>query len=133
MLAVALVFLGAGAGGVLRFAAHTLLQNWWGPSFPIGTLIVNVSGCFAIGILMAMWAAPAAIREEYRLAIMVGVLGGYTTFSSFGRETFDLVQRGHSGRAIAYVAASVAISLVAVWIGVAVGRHFGAGAGSEPH
>jgi len=128
LLGAVLVFVGAGVGGVLRFGVHALMHSWFGAAFPWGTLIANVSGCLAVGVLMAAWAGPSSIREEYRLAVMVGVLGGYTTFSAFGRETMDLVQQGHGVRAAAYVAGSVALCLAAVWLGVLIGRRFAGGA-----
>jgi CrcB protein len=121
-----LIFLGAGSGGLLRHWIGGAVQNWWGPAFPIGTLIVNVSGCLAMGFLAALWTGPGAVREELRLAVLVGVLGGYTTFSSFGRETLTLMNDGHWGRAGVYILASVIVSLAAVWIGaMGANRFFG--------
>src|SRR5688572_23565026 len=93
-----IVFLGAGAGGVLRFSVVGGIQAWirssspaWA-SFPLGTIVVNVTGCFAVGLLGAILAGPMHAKEELRLALLVGLLGGYTTFSAFGRETILLVQ-----------------------------------------
>ena len=129
LLKPVLIFLGAGSGGLLRYWLGGLIQNWWGPTFPLGTLIVNVSGCLAMGFLAAVWTGPVLIREEYRTAVLVGVLGGYTTFSSFGRETLALTHDGEWLRAGGYVLASVALSLLAVWIGAALAaKLFGAGA-----
>lgn len=123
------IFLGAGSGGLLRYWLGGLIQNWWGPTFPLGTLIVNVSGCLAMGFLAAAWTGPVLIREEYRTAVLVGVLGGYTTFSSFGRETLALTHDGEWLRAGGYVLGSVALSLLAVWIGAAIAaKLFGSGA-----
>ncbi|MBX3403753.1 MAG: fluoride efflux transporter CrcB [Phycisphaeraceae bacterium] len=131
LLKPVLIFLGAGSGGLLRYWLGGLIQNWWGPTFPLGTLIVNVSGCLAMGFLAAAWAppGPVLIRDEYRTAVLVGVLGGYTTFSSFGRETLALTHDGEWLRAGGYVFGSVALSLLAVWIGAALAaKLFGAGA-----
>jgi len=119
LLKPALIFLGAGTGGLLRYWLGAAVQNWWGPAFPMGTLIVNISGCLAMGFLAAAWTGPVLIREEYRLAVLVGVLGGYTTFSTFGRETLMLASGGEWFRAGVYVLASVALSLAAVWAGAA--------------
>lgn len=113
----ALVFIGAGSGGLLRFWIGGFLQRWWGPHFPVGTLVVNVSGCFAMGFLAAAWTGPTPVRDEHRMLVLIGLLGGYTTFSSFGYETIVLAQRGAWGRSMLYVTASVALSLFAVWIG----------------
>ena len=112
-----LIFLGSGSGGLLRYWLGGCIQRWWGPDFPLGTLVVNVSGCLVIGYLATAWSGPVLLREEYRAAVLIGVLGGYTTFSSFSRETLVLANQGHWGRAAGYVLGSVILSLLAVWIG----------------
>jgi CrcB protein len=114
------IFLGAGVGGVLRYWFGSLIQSRAG-QFPLGTLVVNITGCLVMGILAARWAGPGAPREEVRLAVLVGVLGGYTTFSSFGRETLALAGKGQWGAAGGYVLASVVLSLLAVWAGSLLG------------
>lgn len=125
----ALIFLGAGTGGLLRYWLGGVVQNWWGPTFPLGTLVVNVSGCLAMGFLATVWTGPVLIRDEYRSAVLIGVLGGYTTFSTFGRETLSLVHDGEWARTAWYVLGSVALSLVGVWIGAAVAsKLYGTGA-----
>ncbi|MEX2169102.1 MAG: fluoride efflux transporter CrcB [Pirellulales bacterium] len=112
-----LVFLGAGSGGLLRYWLGGLVQHWWGPSFPLGTLLVNVSGCLAMGFLATAWTGSAPVREEHRMLVLIGFLGGYTTFSSFGYETLILAHRGDWGRMALYVMGSVGLCLFAVWIG----------------
>ncbi len=125
----ALIFIGGGSGVLLRYWLGGIIQNWWGAAFPMGTLLVNVSGCLAMGFLATLWLGPVPIREEFRSAILLGVLGGYTTFSTFGRETIALVHDGQWFRAGAYVVGSVALSLLAVWIGGAIAtRFYGTGA-----
>lgn len=129
MLKPTLIFLGAGTGGLLRYYLGGFVQSWWGPTFPIGTMIINITGCLTIGFLATAWTGSVLIREEYRIAVLVGVLGGFTTFSSFGHETLSLAHDGEWGRAGAYVVGSVAISLLAVWVGAtAATRMYGAGA-----
>jgi len=129
MLKLTLIFLGAGTGGVLRFWLGGLVQNWWGPTFPLGTLLVNISGCLLMGFLFTTWTGPVPVRPEVRDAVLIGVLGGYTTFSSFGRETMALASDGEWGRAGLYVLGSVALSLAAVWAGAAVAtKLYGTGA-----
>ncbi|HEX5443174.1 MAG TPA: fluoride efflux transporter CrcB [Pirellulales bacterium] len=124
-----LIFLGSGSGGLLRYWLGGIVQNWWGPTFPLGTLIVNVSGCLAMGFIATAWTGPVLIREEYRAAMLIGVLGGYTTFSSFSRETLTLARDGEWWRAGAYILGSVALSLVAVWLGSAIAaKLYGTGA-----
>lgn len=129
LLKPTLIFLGSGSGGLLRYWLGGILQNWWGPAFPLGTLIVNLSGCMAMGFLATAWTGPVLIREEYRVAVLVGVIGGYTTFSSFGRETLALVHDGEWWRAGWYVLASVLLGLLAVWFGGAIAtKLYGTGA-----
>lgn len=126
MLTWIAIFIGAGCGGVLRFALGGFVQAWAGPGFPLGTLVVNVSGCFAMGLLGTAMTGPPMVREEVRAAVFVGLLGGYTTFSTFGRETQQLAAAGDWLRAGVYVLASVTLSLAAVWLGAAAaGRLWG--------
>ncbi len=123
MLKVMLIFLGAGCGGLLRFAIGSLFRDWWklGSGFPMGTLIVNVTGCLAMGVLATLLIG---VREDVRAGVLVGVLGGYTTFSAFGHEAIVLAGQdaGGMGRATIYVMLSVVLGLGAVWVGVAIGR-----------
>lgn len=114
-----LIALGGGAGSVLRY----LLAGWVqsprptvGIAFPLGTLLVNVIGSLAIGVLGAMFLAGShTMREEYRLLIFVGLLGGFTTYSAFSYETLELFTHGQWGRAAAYVLLTNALCLGAVW------------------
>lgn len=112
-----LLFLGAGVGGVLRYTIAGWAQRLAGGAFPAGTLIVNISGCLLIGFLTAALSGRVLIREELRIALLVGLLGGYTTFSTFGYETFELLNDGQIWRAALNVLASVLLGLAAVWGG----------------
>jgi CrcB protein len=114
--AVALVMLGGATGSLARYIVQLEAQSWLG-SFPAGTLLVNLVGCFAIGVLNTAFSGPLPIRPEYRAALVTGLLGGFTTFSAFGWETFQLADHGDNVRAAAYVAASVLLGLGAVWAG----------------
>ncbi|HVU63692.1 MAG TPA: fluoride efflux transporter CrcB [Phycisphaerales bacterium] len=123
MLKMLLIFLGSGAGGLLRYLVGGLVQNWYGPSFPLDTLLINVTGCLVMGFLAAAWAGgegPVMVSPETRAAVLIGVLGGYTTFSSFGRETLALLNDGQYFRAGLYVVLSVAVGLLAVWVGAMI-------------
>lgn len=111
------IFLGSGAGGLIRYWLGGIVQSSWGQGFPMGTLAINVSGCLIMGFFAIAWADSAFIREEYRALVLVGVLGGYTTFSTFGRDTLELARVGQWGWASCYVVGSVALSLSAVWLG----------------
>ncbi|CAG0956216.1 Putative fluoride ion transporter CrcB [Phycisphaerales bacterium] len=129
MLKLVGIFLGSGAGGLLRYWLGGVVQGWWGSAFPLGTIVVNVSGCLVMGFLFAAWTGPLLVRVEVRDAVLIGVLGGYTTFSTFGRETLGLVHDGQWARAGVYVAASVVLSLAAVWLGSLIAaRIYGTGA-----
>ena len=115
------IFLAGGAGAVLRYGLAGLVQGRAGADFPWGTLAVNVLGCFAIG-----WLATAAERSvlapELRIALLVGLLGGFTTFSTFGLETWRLLEDAELGRALANGLGSVVACVIAVVLGVAVTR-----------
>jgi fluoride exporter len=120
---VLVIFLGAGVGGVLRYAAGlAIARGGYVGAFPLATFLVNVVGCLAIGYLMVALALLWPGREVVRLALMVGVLGGFTTFSSFGRETFELIDQGRPTLAIAYVLLSNAVGIATVFAGYAIGR-----------
>jgi fluoride exporter len=124
-----LIFLGAGSGGVLRYWVSSWVHNQWGSLFPLGTLAVNLSGCLIIGFLAAAFNGPFLIRDEYRAALIVGILGGYTTFSSFGRETMVLVEESELGLAALNIVLSVGLGLLGVWAGgVCALKLFGSGA-----
>jgi CrcB protein len=126
MFKVMLIAVGGGGGAVLRYVVSAWGQRITAGSFPIGTMIVNVSGCLAIGLIGALLGGPVLVREEYRVAILVGLLGGYTTFSSFGWETFMLLGDGQFARAVANVLLSTLLGLAAVWLGYRLGeRWFG--------
>ncbi len=119
-----LIFIGSGAGGVLRYALAGWTQRLANGSFPIGTLIVNITGCLLIGFLSAAFSGRLLVREEYRVAVLIGLLGGYTTFSTFGLETFALLNDGQWWRATANVTASVILGLAGVWSGYRLAEHW---------
>lgn len=116
---------GGSVGAVLRYAVSGWVQRPAGATtFPIGTLTVNVVGCLAMGLLYAVFAGHSLIREEYRLAILVGVLGGFTTFSTFGYETFALINDRQFARAAVNVLLSNAAAIAAVWLGYRLGERW---------
>ena len=112
-----LVAAGGAFGSVLRYALQGWVQRIAGSAFPAGTMAVNVLGCLAIGALSAAFAGPVLVREEYRVGLTVGVLGGFTPFSTFGLETFSLAAMGESSFAWANVARSCGLGGAAVWFG----------------
>jgi fluoride exporter len=114
-----LIFVGGGLGSVARFACSGLVANSFGQTFPWGTLLVNVTGSFVIGLFATLtgtegrWLVPPSGRQF----VMIGICGGYTTFSSFSLQTLDLVQEGQWFRAFVNVVASFVLCLVGVWGG----------------
>lgn len=117
MTKLVLIFIGAGVGGVMRYAIGGWVQGASGPTFPLGTLVVNVSGCLAVGFLAGAFTGPVLIREEYRIALLVGLLGGFTTFSTFGKETMALAGDREWALAGLNVVLSVVLGLAGVWAG----------------
>jgi len=111
------IFAGGGLGALLRYALSGFVQRMTNDAFPIGTLVVNVTGCLVIGFLGAAFASPALVRGEWRFFLLVGLLGGFTTFSTFGFETLALVDDGEWARAGLNVVASNGLGLVAVYCG----------------
>ena len=119
-----LIFFGSGIGGVCRYALSGWVQRFSDGRFPAGTLAVNVIGCLLIGLLTGGFSGRLLVREEYRIALIVGILGGFTTFSAFGMETFALLNDGQFARAAVNVALSVGAGLTAVWIGYRLAEHW---------
>lgn len=117
MARLSLIFLAGGLGCVLRYGVAGWVQRLGGGSFPLGTLVVNVAGCLALGFLASLFTGPVLLRDEYRLAIVVGLLGGFTTFSTFGYETVRLADSGQFGLAALNLILSNSAGLVAAWLG----------------
>jgi len=111
------VLAGAGLGGLARYAAGTWIMAKYGGRFPLGTFLINVSGSFLIGVLMMLFTERLQPHPNWRLFLVVGVLGGYTTFSSFEYETFQAVRDGTSWLAALYVLGSVGVGYLGVWLG----------------
>jgi CrcB protein len=113
------VALGGAIGSVARFGCGSVAARLAGSAFPWGTLLVNVAGSLAIGVLAGLVTADgrALVSGDARALLMVGVLGGFTTFSSFSLETLELARDGAWAAAALNVVASFALCLVAVWLG----------------
>ncbi|WP_416907872.1 MAG: fluoride efflux transporter FluC [Polymorphobacter sp.] len=116
---VLLVALGGGVGAGLRYALGHWAMGVFGPGFPWGTWIINLGGSFLLGLLMARWGAES---EAARLLLGVGLLGGFTTFSSFSVELVAMVGRGEAMIAAAYAVSSVAGGVMAAYLGIMLGR-----------
>jgi CrcB protein len=116
------VALGGALGSVGRFAIGELLRRPPGPpQFPWGTFTVNITGAVALGWVFG-WALDSALAPQYRAFLMIGVLGGFTTFSSFSFETLSLIQSGQSAKALLYVVLSVALSVGGTALGYGLAR-----------
>lgn len=122
MFHILLVAIGGATGSVARYLTGLAMTRLLGPAFPWGTITVNIVGSFAIGLLTELVARKLAAPMEMRLLLVVGFLGGFTTFSSFSLDTLALVERGAGLAAFGYVAASVILSLAAAFGGLALGR-----------
>jgi fluoride exporter len=116
------VFLGGGIGAALRHAVNRAALAWFGPGFPAGTLIVNVSGSLAMGLL-AGWLLLKGIGDQpLRLFLATGILGGFTTFSAFSLDAALMWERGELGMFAAYVGGSVLLSIAGLFVGLAAVR-----------
>ncbi len=119
LLAVAL---GGALGALARYQLSLWVHARWPSAFPTGTLVVNMVGCLLIGVLAGTFEARVALPPPVRLFLGVGLIGAFTTFSTFELETLLAFERGHAGVAMSYVAVSVLVGLAAVWMGVRLGR-----------
>jgi fluoride exporter len=117
-----LVFVGAGLGGMLRHAVNMLTLRWFGPNFPWGTFLINITGSIAMGLVVGFLAHRNLPGTSLRLFVATGVLGGYTTFSTFSLDTIALWERGEAANAIAYVFGSLLFAFAGLWLGMAVFR-----------
>jgi CrcB protein len=122
MQRVMLVGLAGLLGTLGRFWLAGLVSRRYGEAFPLGTLVVNLLGCFLAGLLFHLTDERLAVSETARAAIFVGFLGGFTTFSAFGLQTFALVREGALGLAALNVLASNLAGLLMVWAGYTLGK-----------
>lgn len=121
------IALGGALGSMARYGCSGLIGSWFGQTFPFGTLVINIAGSLAIGLTAALTAPEGRllVPGDIRQFVMVGLCGGFTTFSAFSLQTLTLAQNGEYLRAGANVVASVAFCLLAVWLGFAAGAALG--------
>jgi CrcB protein len=118
-----LVGLGGGLGAMLRYGYGSLAGRLWPSDFPHGTMIINIVGSLAMGLLVGILArALPAGQESIRLFVAVGVLGGFTTFSSFSLDAIAMIERGQVGLALLYVLGSVVVGIAALYVGLLLTR-----------
>jgi CrcB protein len=113
---------GAALGGALRFFIGSEITSRFVGRFPLATFLINVTGCFGIGILMTLLTERSTAHPYWRLGLVVGFLGGYTTFSSFEWETLFAARNGSGWIAFSYVVSSVIAGYAAVWLGSLITR-----------
>jgi len=117
-----MVMIGAALGGAARYLVGTIVAARYAGRFPLGTFLINVTGSFGIGLLMTILTERSTPHPYWRLLLVVGVLGGYTTFSSFEWETFFAARHGSGWIGLAYVLSSVSVGYMAVWLGAIIAR-----------
>ena len=118
-----LVFFGGGLGASLRHAVNMISARGFGTAFPWGTFLINISGSLVMGLIAGYLAFKGEASQPWRLFVMTGILGGYTTFSAFSLDAALLYQRGEIGSALFYVLGSVVLSIAGLFAGLALVRH----------
>jgi CrcB protein len=116
------VFIGSAIGGVSRLAIGSFIQTRSGVAFPVGTLVVNITGSLLLGIIWKYALATPSMTAETRALLTTGFCGGYTTFSTYSLETATLFEAGDYGRGLSYAAASVLLSLGATFVGFRIAK-----------
>ena len=131
MITYVWIAIGGALGSVARYGCSSLAARWIGETFPWGTLIINVAGSFVIGFFAALTGPDGRllVAPDVRQFVMVGLCGGYTTFSSFSLQTLNLMRDGDALGAGANIVASVVACLCAVWLGHAGAAALGRSAG----
>ncbi len=119
---IILIAAGGAAGAVSRYLVDTIVSERFAGAFPLGTLVINMSGSFLLGLLFALAVEEARLPSEVRPALMIGFLGAYTTFSTLMLESWRLVEDGALALAVVNLAGSMVLGVVAVVAGMAIGR-----------
>jgi CrcB protein len=118
-----LVFLGGGLGSTLRHIVNVVSARALGSAFPYHTFIINITGSIVMGLIAGYLAFKGEASQPWRLFLMTGILGGYTTFSAFSLDAALLYERGETGLALFYVLGSVVFSIAGLFAGLALVRH----------
>lgn len=116
---ITLVGIGGAIGSILRYLASTFIHNKFLTTFPLGTFVINITGCFLIGVVYA-FAEKNSISPEWRFFLATGICGGYTTFSTFSLESFSLMRDGHIFYACTYIAGSVMLGILATFLPILI-------------
>lgn len=118
-----LIGLGGAIGSISRYVVSRMVYHASGESFPYGTLTVNIIGCFLIGLLMSVMQERLVTNPQYRYLLIIGLLGGFTTFSSFSYETFELIRTGNIGASAFNILSNVFGCLAGTWCGYMIGKN----------
>ena len=122
MTTILVIALGAAVGANLRYGLSIWAARQWGTTFPYGTLLINVLGSFAIGVVMVLLTTRLAVSDVWRLLIVTGLLGGFTTFSTFSYETYGLLVSGSWLAAGLNIVGSVGLAIISVFLGAGLAR-----------
>ncbi|MFA6058993.1 MAG: fluoride efflux transporter CrcB [Taibaiella sp.] len=120
MKTILLIGSGGFLGSVARYGLQHLMHKVIPAAFPFGTLLVNIIGCFAIGLIYGSLGKSNWLTEDWKLFLAIGICGGFTTFSSFSHENIKLLQDGQAFQALLYIAASVIIGLTMTYVGILI-------------
>ena len=123
MMNYVLVFIGGGLGASLRHTVNLISARGLGTAFPYHTFIINITGSILMGLVAGYLAFKGEASQPWRLFVMTGILGGYTTFSAFSLDAALLYERGEIGPALVYVLGSVVLSIAGLFAGLALVRH----------
>ena len=119
MLKTALIIaFGGGLGSILRYFTSVLVSKYWSSNFPLATFIVNSIGCLLIGFIIGLLEKNQLSDSRLKWFLVTGICGGLTTFSAFGMENYNLFQNNNSLLAFVYIAMSIVIGLLAIWLGI---------------
>lgn len=119
---ILLIGLGGGVGSIFRFLVSHYTKKIWNGEFPLGTFLVNISGCFLIGILAGYLLKSENSGTDLRMLLVVGFCGGYTTFSAFALENLELINSGKITITLFYALASIILGIVFVWLGMILSK-----------
>lgn len=117
---ILLVGLGGGVGSIARFLCQRSVYSWYPHAFPFGTFIVNIVGCFLIGVILGFAEKSNLVKPDLKLLLATGFCGGYTTFSAFAAENMQLLKDGRLLYFFIYIVASVALGIVATFAGISI-------------
>ena len=123
-MTLVLIALGGGIGSVLRYALYTRIDQMHAYSFPVGILVVNIIGSFLMGLLAWSLTTHIQISEEHRIAVLAGLLGGFTTFSAFSHDTLHMFLRGEYLAVVLHIVLSVLLCIMAAGAGLYVAKSF---------